>query len=122
VEVRVVVVENFALTFNVKLCTAFDPTPLLAVKLMLYVPPVPVAGVPLNTPVATLKVTPLGKVPDSLRLGAGKPVAVTVNEPAAPTVKVALLALVIADAWFTVKVKLCTAFEPTPLLAVKLML
>ena len=55
----------------------------------------------------------------SLSVGAGKPVAVTVKEPAAPTVNAALLALVMAGAWFTVSVKLCVALLPTPLLAVK---
>jgi hypothetical protein len=77
------------------------------------------AGVPLSTPVAALNVTPLGSVPLGLRVGAGKPVVVTVNDPAVPTLKVALFALVIAGAWFTVRVKLCTAFDPTPLAAVK---
>ena len=33
----------------------------------------------------------------------------TVNEPAVPTVKVMLLALVMAGAWFTVSVKFCVA-------------
>ena len=81
-------------------------------------PPVPAAGVPLSTPVEVLNVTPLGKAPASLSVGAGKPVAVTVNVPAVPTVKLAVLALVIAGACWTVRVKLCTAAEPTPLEAV----
>ena len=60
---------------------------------------VPLAvGVPLNTPVAVLNVTPAGKVPDSLRVGDGAPVAVTVNVPAEPTVKVVLFTLVMAAA------------------------
>ena len=43
----------------------------------------------------------------------------TVKEgPLVPTVKVALFALVIAGAWFTVRVKLCVAFGFTPLFAV----
>ena len=33
-------------------------------------PPVPAAGVPLNTPVEELKVSPVGNVPDSLRVSA----------------------------------------------------
>ena len=78
------------------------------------------AGVPLSAP-AELNVTPLGKVPVSVNIGVGYPVAVTVNEPEVPTVKVVLLALVIAGAWPTVNVKLCVAFEPTPLLAVMVM-
>ena len=42
------------------------------------------------------KVTPAGSAPVSEREGAGKPVAVTENVPAVPTVNVTLLALVIA--------------------------
>ena len=37
------------------------------------------AGVPDSTPVDALKVTPLGRAPDSVSVGAGKPVAVTVK-------------------------------------------
>jgi hypothetical protein len=37
---------------------------------------------------------PLGRAPLSEKVGTGEPVAVTVNDPAVPTVKVALLALV----------------------------
>ena len=55
----------------------------------------PAAGVPLSAPVAAVKVTPLGSVPLSVSVGAGKPLAATVKEPAAPVVKVALLALVL---------------------------
>ena len=61
-------------------------------------PLVPDAGVPLNTFVAALNVTPLGRVPVSAMVGVGTPVAVTVNEPATSTVSVVLLALVIAGA------------------------
>lgn len=69
----------------------------------------PAAGVPLSTPVDAVKVTPLGRVPDSLSFGVGKPVAVTVNEPAVPTANVVLVGLVIAGACPTVKVKVCVA-------------
>ena len=65
-----------------------------------------------------MKVTPNGRAPDSDSVGAGTPVAVTVNEPAAPTMNVALLALVMAGAWFTVREKLCVALAPTPFCAV----
>ena len=85
-------------------------------------PPVPAAGVPLSTPLDALKVTPAGNAPDSLRVGAGDPLAVTVKLPALPTVNVVLLALVIAGAWLTVSVKLCVAAEPTPLEAVNVRL
>ena len=44
--------------------------------------------------------------------------AVTVKKPAVPVMKVALLALVIDGAWFTVSVKFCVAAVPKPLLAV----
>ena len=54
-------------------------------------------GVPLTDPVLLLKVTPLGKAPDSLRVGVGVPVAITVKAPFWPTLKVALLALVSAQ-------------------------
>ena len=46
----------------------------------------------------SVKVTPLGRLPDSVITGVGEPVVVTVKLPALPTVKVALLALVIAGA------------------------
>ena len=60
---------------------------------------VPLAvGVPLNTPVAVLNVTPAGRAPDSLRVGVGKPGATTGKVPAEPTVKVVLFALVMAAA------------------------
>ncbi len=48
-------------------------------------PAVPAAGVPLRMPVVGSKVMPDGKVPDSLKVGVGEPVAVRVNEPAVPT-------------------------------------
>ena len=65
-----------------------------------------------------MKVTPEGRAPDSLSVGVGEPVAVTVKLPAAPTGKVVLFALVMEGATgvgLTVKVKLCEASEPTPL-------
>ena len=79
------------------------------------------AGVPLSAPVVALSVTPLGSAPVSVNVGAGEPVAVTVNDPAVPTVKVVLLALVIAGACWTVSVKLWVAFGVIPLEAVKVM-
>ena len=74
------------------------------------------AGVPLSTPVLPLNVTPLGSAPVSLKVDAGKPLAVTVNVPAVPTLKVVLFALVIAGAWLTV-----TGKVPVVLLAQKLL-
>ena len=55
-------------------------------------------GVPLNTPVAAVNVTPFGSAPDSDSVGVGKPVAVTVNDPGVLIVKAVLLALVMAGA------------------------
>ena len=58
--------------------------------------------------------------PVSLSVGVGTPVVVTVKLPAVPTVKVVLVALVIAGAWAaaTVRVKLWVALGVTPLAAV----
>jgi hypothetical protein len=74
----------------VKFCTALGKTPFDAVNVMGNVPLA--VGVPLKTP--ALNVTPVGSAPDSVIVGVGDPVAVTVNEPAAPSVNVVLLALV----------------------------
>jgi hypothetical protein len=79
---------------------ASGKVPFEAVMTSGYDPPVPAAGVPLSTP-AAVKVTPVGSAPVRLNVGAGKPVAVTVKEPAEPTVKVVLFALVMAGAWLT---------------------
>lgn len=105
-------------TVNVKFCEALEPTPFCAVMVIGYALPVPAAGVPLSTPVVEFKVTPEGSAPVSLNVEAGKPVAVTVNVPADPTVKVVPVALVIAGAKPTVRVKFCVAFVPTPFCAV----
>jgi hypothetical protein len=83
-------------TVSTKLCTAFDPIPLLAVNVTGNGPEV--VGVPERTPVDVLKFTPPGSDPDSLSVGVGKPVAVTVKVPAVPCVNVVLALLVIAGA------------------------
>ncbi len=83
---------------------ALDPTPLLAVIASEYAPPVPAAGVPERTPPEN--VTPAGKAPVALNVGAGLPVAVTVKEPDELTVKVVLLPLVMAGPWGSVAVPL----------------
>lgn len=72
----------------------------------------PVAGVPLRTPVFVLKVTPLGNDPVMIKVGTGKPVAVTVNDPDAPTVKVVLATLVMLGVSLTVKA--AVAVFPVP--------
>src|ERR1043165_6315403 len=55
------------------------PAMLCAVKRRLYVPVVPAAAVPLTTPFAGLQAMPEGIVPLPLSVGAGEPVATTVN-------------------------------------------
>ena len=68
----------------------------------------PAPGVPASVAVPLLlsvKVTPLGRAPVlvmTILAPVGKPVVVTVNVPALPTVKVVLLALVMDGAWLTV--------------------
>jgi hypothetical protein len=106
---------------SVKFCVAFVPTPLLAVNVMGKVPVAP--AVPLSVPELfplSTNVTPAGSAPDSVRDAVGTPVAVTVNDPAAPTVNVALVPLVIAGAWSTVSVKVCVASVPITLCALML--
>ena len=89
--------------------------------------PVAAAGVPASVAVPlwlSAKVTPLGSVPVSVRVGVGVPVVVTENVPAVPTVNVVLLALVITGAapgLFTVTVKVWVVGVPTPLFAVNVM-
>jgi hypothetical protein len=80
----------------VKLCEAFGSVLFVAANVIGNAPLT--VGVPLSTPVAVLNVTPAGRAPVSLRVGAGVPVAAIVNVPAVPTVKVVLLALVIVGA------------------------
>ena len=73
---------------------------------------------PASTPVAALKVTPVGSAPDSPSVGTGNPVAVTVKVPEAPRTRVLVFWLVMAGAWLTVSVKFCVAFGVTPFCAV----
>jgi hypothetical protein len=70
----------------------------------------------------SVKVTPEGKAtPPRAIAGAGNPVVITLKLPGVPTVKVVAFALVIAGAWFTVRVKACAGVLPTVLVAVKVM-
>ena len=78
----------------------------------------PAPGVPDSTPVVALSDTPVGKVPTSEKVEAGKPLAVTVKVPAVPTVKVVALPEVMAGGAVTVSVKLWVALGETPLDAV----
>jgi hypothetical protein len=75
---------------------------LVAVTVSGYVPPLPVAGVPLRTPVVASKVTPDGNVPVTAIVGVGLPVAVKVKVPADPSNKSVLLALVMAGVVCTI--------------------
>ena len=87
---------------------------MLAVIVIGQLPPVSAAGVPLSTPLEE-RVTPAGSAPDSVNVAAGKPVATAVKLPAVPVLKVAVAALVIAGAWFTVSVNDWLAFPPAEL-------
>jgi hypothetical protein len=114
------VVQLATVTFSVKVCVAFVPIPLLAVNDKLSVPTVTAVvqeRVPVPLPLSWNE-TPVGNANVSVSDGIGKPVVVTVNEPATPAVALAEVALVIAGAACTVSVKAWVAFEPTPLLAV----
>jgi hypothetical protein len=98
------VIAGGEFTVKVKLWLAFGATPFCAVIVIRYRPLT--VGVPARIPVVALNVTPFGRVPLSVHVGAGVPVAVAVNDPAVPTTNVALFALVIAGGEFTVSVKL----------------
>ena len=72
-------------------------------------PSVPAAGVPAKVAVPLpllVKVTPLGRGPDSDTVGVGIPVVVTVKLPTVPVVKAALEPDVMAGEASTVTVKL----------------
>jgi hypothetical protein len=107
-------------TVSVKACVAFVPTPLAAVIVSGYVPPVAAPGVPASVAVPLplfVNVTPAGKHAALESVALGNPVVVNVKVPAVPTVKIVALTLVMAGAWLTVSVKACVAVAPTPLLA-----
>ena len=80
-------------TVRVKDCVAFGLTPLSAVIVIGYVPPVPAAGVPASEAVPfplSVKVTPEGNGPLSESPGVGLPVVVTWKLPPLPVVNVVL--------------------------------
>ena len=80
---------------SVNVCVASGATPFVAVTVIPGKLPVPPeVAVPDKRPAAESP-RPGGKVPVKLKVGAGLPVAVTVNVPVMPTAKVAVLALVI---------------------------
>jgi len=96
-----------AFRFRVKTCVPFGDTPLFPVMVMAYELLEPGAGIPLSVAVLfplSTKVTPEGSAPVSDSAAIGNPLAVTVKDPDWPIVNVALLALVIAGAWSTVRV------------------
>ena len=109
------IVARLELTDSVKSWLAFGATPFCAAIVIRYAPLA--VGVPDRIPVAALNVTPVGSVPVSLNVGAGDPVAVTVNVPAVPSEKAAAFALVIAGGEFTVSVKFWLAFGAIPFCA-----
>jgi hypothetical protein len=107
---------------RVKDWVALGLTPLEAMMVIGYAPPVDAAGVPDKVAVpleCTTNVTPEGSDPASVMLDTGFPVVVTVKLPEDPTVKVAEDVEVTDGAWSTVKVKVCVALGLTPLLALK---
>ena len=109
---------------RVKPWVASGETPLPAVIVKSYAPPLPAAGVPVIVAVPSglsVKVTPLGRVASpSLSEGVGAPVVVTVKLPKVPAVKMVSSSLVIVGAagLSTVRVKSWVASAETPLLAV----
>ncbi len=58
------------------------------------------------------KVTPLGRAPVLDSVGVGVPLAVTVEDPGEPTVKVALFPLVNVGAAPTTRANCCVAVPP----------
>src|ERR1700722_12756402 len=101
-----VVIAGASSMTRVKVWDASGLSPLVAVKVSVSVPPVPVAGVPLSTPVAASNESRVGSAPVSPNWGVGAPAAVTSNVPAVPTTNVALLALVITGELTTIRKKL----------------
>lgn len=94
---------------------------MLAVNVIGKELPAPVVGMPASLPLPfplSVKVTPPGSAPASVKDGTGKPVVSTANKPEVPRVSAVLFRLVKAGASFTVATKLWLAGEPTPLLAV----
>ena len=96
VEAFAEVISGAACTVNVKLCVAFGLIPLVAVIVTGNEPVW--AGVPESTPVVLLSVTPEGRFPISLKVGAGVPEAITAKLPELPLVNVVAFAEVICGA------------------------
>ena len=83
-------------TVNVKVWVASGATPLTAMIVNTYVPPLPAEGVPESVAVPlrlSTKVTPVGSAPVSVNgVAIGNPVVVTVKVPTVPVVNVVLSA------------------------------
>ena len=89
-----------------------QPTPLSAVMMIGYVPPLPLVGVPPRVAVPSplsVRVTPPGSVPLSEIAAVGFPADVTVKVPALPTVKVVESPLVMVEGPSTTRSKSCAA-------------
>src|SRR5437016_5786038 len=94
-------------------CDAGEPTPLLACSVNVNGAPVAFGGVPAITPVVEFNVAQLGNVPPTTEnVGAGEPLAEIANTPETPTVKVALLALLLMGGVLTVSVTGSLAMTP----------
>ena len=104
--------EGASSTVSEKDSSAATPTPLIAWRVNVWMPPVPTAGVPAKVAVPSplsVRVTPAGKSPFSEIAAVGKPVVVTAKVPWLPTVKVVPAPDVMAAGWSTVSVKDCVA-------------
>src|SRR5262245_44226827 len=97
------------MTESTKLWLAFGRLPLLAVMVIGNWPKT--VGVPLSSP-PLVKVTPAGRAPTSVNVGAGFPVAVTWKVPAVFCLKTVLAMGVMAGALPAVKVKLRPGLGP----------
>jgi hypothetical protein len=89
------VIAGAASAVRMNIWVAAGATPLPAVMVIGKVPLC--VGVPESSP-PDVNVTPAGRAPVSLKVGAGEPVAVTVKVPAVPSVKVVLFTEVIRGA------------------------
>jgi hypothetical protein len=93
--------DGASCTVSVNVCVAAGATALSAFKAMVYVPPEPAVGVPDSVaapPLDADRCSQLGNALVAEIVASGVPVLVTLNDPADPTVKVVLLALVIVGA------------------------
>jgi len=104
-------------TVRVKFCVAFGVIPFCAVIMIGKLPAVfvdpAIVAVPLPL---SVKLTPIGRLPTSVRLGVGVPDVVTEKEPGVPAVNVVLAALVInggVPTTFSVAVLLVAPVPPS---------